>query len=149
MEIPEHRKWMYKRLLPNRGGLRPEFVNGVREFVNQEIRKSQFTENGGKFRCPCDKHRNIDFLTPGDVMVDLYKYSLKPKYWCWDSHGESSLSTNNRNTNNVNKESTCSQSLDVESQRNPYESMVFDAIGPEHIPLISFELPYNFFSLGN
>jgi hypothetical protein len=47
MEIPEHPKWMYKRLLPNQGGLRPEFVNGVREFVNQEIRKHQFTENGG------------------------------------------------------------------------------------------------------
>jgi hypothetical protein len=64
-------------------------------------------------------------------MVDLYKYGFKPKYWCWDSHGESSLSTNNKNTNNVNRESTCSQPLDVESQRNPYESMVFDAIGPE------------------
>jgi hypothetical protein len=44
---------------------------------------------------------------------------------------ESSLSTNNKNTNNVNRESTCSKPLDVESQRNPYESMVFDAIGPE------------------
>ncbi|XP_027186340.1 uncharacterized protein [Cicer arietinum] len=64
-------------------------------------------------------------------MVDLYKQGIKPNYWCWDSHGEEAMSSNNRNTNNMNKEDTSSQSLYIEPQRNPYEYMIFDAIGSE------------------
>lgn len=80
MGIPEHRKWMYKRLLPNRAGMRTEFVSGVKNFIEQAIRQPEFTDNGGKLRCPCSKHRNIDFLTPGEVTLDLYKHGFQPSY---------------------------------------------------------------------
>ena len=128
MEIPEHRKWMYNRLLPNRGGLRREFVEGVRDFVNQVKKQPQFALNGGTLRCPCTKHGNKVFLTPDEVMVDLYKHGFKPRYWCWDSHGESS---SNWTTSHENQEDTSTHSLDIELERNPYESMIFDAAGPE------------------
>lgn len=133
MGIPEHRKWMYKRLLPNRAGMRTEFVSGVKNFIEQAIRQPEFTDNGGKLRCPCSKHRNIDFLTPGEVTLDLYKHGFQPSYWCWDSHGESSLSSSSRNANNVNRESTCNQPSSFESQRNNYEAMIVDAIRPENL----------------
>lgn len=66
------------------------------------------------------------------LWFDLYKHGFKPRFWCWASQVDStSLNSNIRNANNMSEEGTCSQSLDVEPQRNPYESMVFDAIRPE------------------
>ncbi|XP_045831211.1 uncharacterized protein LOC123922548 [Trifolium pratense] len=54
-----------------------------------------------------------------------------PRYWRWDSHGESPFTPSNRNADGGNDEGTHSQPLDVEPLRNAYESMVIDALGPE------------------
>ncbi|XP_072079067.1 uncharacterized protein [Arachis hypogaea] len=128
MEIPEQRKWMYNRNLPNRGGLRQEFVNGVRHFIDTVKKQPQFVLEGGVLRCPCNKHKNKIFLTPDEVLLDLYKYGFMPRYWCWDSHGESPL---HLNVDHDNQEGTCSSPHANVPIRNSYESMVVDAAGPE------------------
>ncbi|XP_072071887.1 uncharacterized protein [Arachis hypogaea] len=128
MEISEHRKWMYNRNLPNRGGLRQEFVNGVRNFIDTVTKQPQFVFEGGVLRCPCNKHKNKIFSTPDEVSLDLYKYGFMPRYWYWDSHGESPL---HLNVDHDNQEGICSSPHANMPIRNSYESMVVDAAGPE------------------
>ncbi|XP_016195660.1 uncharacterized protein LOC107636683 [Arachis ipaensis] len=126
MKIPEHRKWMYNRNLPNRGGLRQEFINGVRHFIDTV--KQEFILEGGVLRCPCNKHKNKVFSSPKEVSLDLYKYDFMLRYWWWDSHGESPL---HLNVDYNNQEGTCSSPHASVPIRNSYESMVVDATGPE------------------
>ncbi|KAL1371645.1 hypothetical protein AAHE18_01G148200 [Arachis hypogaea] len=128
MEILDHRKWMYNRNLPNRGGLRQEFINGVRQFIDTVTKQPQFVLEGSLLRCPCNKHKNKIFSTPDEVLLDLYKYGFMPRYWCWDSHGESPL---HLNVDHDNQEGTCSSPHVSVPTRNSYESMVVDAAGPE------------------
>ncbi|XP_016177767.1 uncharacterized protein LOC107620058 [Arachis ipaensis] len=128
MEILEHRKWMYNRNFPNRGGLRQEFVNGVRHFIDTVTKQPQFVLEGSVIRCPCNKHKNTIFSTPDEVSLDLYKYGFMPRYWCWDSHGESPL---HLNVDQDNQEGTCSFSHANVPIKNSYESMVVDAVGSE------------------
>ncbi|PKU79447.1 hypothetical protein MA16_Dca000792 [Dendrobium catenatum] len=78
---------MYKRLLPGRKGLTIEFIQGVETFIQvaSQLPSFQFDK---MFRCPCLKHKNLSFLKPDDVKLDLYRRGFVPNYWIWTSHGE-------------------------------------------------------------
>ncbi|PKU74136.1 hypothetical protein MA16_Dca020112 [Dendrobium catenatum] len=78
---------MYNRLLPGRKGLIVEFIQGVKTFIQvaSQLPSFQFDK---MFRCPCSKHKNLAFLKPDDVKLDLYRRGFVPNYWIWTSHGE-------------------------------------------------------------
>ncbi|PKU80182.1 hypothetical protein MA16_Dca011927 [Dendrobium catenatum] len=78
---------MYNRLLPGRKGLTVEFIQGVETFIQvaSQLPSFQFDK---MFRCPCLKHKNLAFLKPDDVKLDLYRRGFLPNYWIWTSHGE-------------------------------------------------------------
>jgi len=54
MEIPEDRKWMYKRMDINKH-LTEEFREKVYEFLQYVISQEKFQEQGEMLRCPCIK----------------------------------------------------------------------------------------------
>ena len=49
-----NRAWMYDRLHPSQGGIKPKFYEGVEEFIMAYIQIEQFTREGTS-RCPCRK----------------------------------------------------------------------------------------------
>ena len=109
MDILVHRSWMYDRLYPQRGGLKPRFVSGVQEFINHASLLPQFL-NEETIRCPCIRCINKgSLLPPNDVMIHLYTSGFKPNYWYWIDHEE------------VPPNSDCTDNL----QR--YNDMVYDA----------------------
>jgi len=63
MNGPPYRRWMYNRLLPDRGGYRQEFSNEVNQFDEFSRRQAEFL-NGEKYRCPCAKCRNGVYKHP-------------------------------------------------------------------------------------
>jgi len=42
----------------------------------------------GKYKCPCFKGNNTNYLTPDKVKVDLYKSGFMNAYSDWTSHGK-------------------------------------------------------------
>ena len=70
MELPEHRKWMYNRLILEQIGPTNEFISKVEEFVSYAGQLLTYVE--GTIKCPyvkCDyrKLQNVD-------MVKLHLY---------------------------------------------------------------------------
>lgn len=81
MEGPPHRLWMCNWLLPKRGGIRQEFLNGVETFINH-ARSLYDYQQDGTIICPCIKcrrHRKLLLLV--DVRLHLYKWGFKENYW--------------------------------------------------------------------
>ncbi|XP_031111768.1 uncharacterized protein LOC116015735 [Ipomoea triloba] len=119
--IPEHRKWMYNRLLPGRKGYTDEFLMGVEEFVNYASTLPVYMDSM-QIRCPCSKCKNRVHLSADDVRVHLYKKGFEPNYWIWTCHGELTPSIQPY----MNEGAT---------ENNLYEQMVFDVAGPSFFPL--------------
>ncbi|KAG5606373.1 hypothetical protein H5410_027865 [Solanum commersonii] len=58
-------------------GLKPEFIDCVRNFIEHTMTHDIF-KNNGLVRCPCNR-----------VMVHVYRNGFKPIYFIWIDHGES------------------------------------------------------------
>ncbi|MED6223062.1 hypothetical protein PIB30_070357 [Stylosanthes scabra] len=52
-----NQSWMYDRVYPNRGGLKPLFITGLGEFLNTCATLEEYN-SFGKVRCPCGKYRH-------------------------------------------------------------------------------------------
>jgi len=68
-------------------GLKPEFIDGVRNFIEHTMTLDIF-KNNGLVRCPCSACRCLKFFEPHTVMVHLYRNGFKPRYFVWIDHGE-------------------------------------------------------------
>ena len=82
-----NRAWMYDRLHPSQGGIKPKFYEGVEEFIMACVRTEQFTYEGTS-RCPYCKCKCKRFLGIKSIRYHLYKDGFKPDYWVWTEHGE-------------------------------------------------------------
>ena len=69
-------------------GLKPEFIDSVRNFIEHTMLPDIFKSNG-LFRCPCSACMCLKFFEPDKVMVHLYCTRFKPRYFVWINHGES------------------------------------------------------------
>jgi len=69
-------------------GLKPEFIDGVRDFIEHTMTLDIF-KNNGLVRCPCSACKCLNFFKPDRVMVHLYRNGFKPRYFVWIDHGES------------------------------------------------------------
>ena len=85
--ITRNRAWMYDRLHPSWGGIKPEFYEGVEEFIIVCVRTRQFTREGTS-RCPRHKCKCRRFLDIESIRYHLYKDRFKPDYRVWTEHGE-------------------------------------------------------------
>ena len=79
MEIPEHRRWMYNRLLPNRGGYVDEFLNGLTEFINFASYQPKYLSEG-VIRCPWKKCKNEQHHNHDIVNVHILRKGFTPRY---------------------------------------------------------------------
>ncbi|KAG5605543.1 hypothetical protein H5410_027035 [Solanum commersonii] len=70
----DHCLWMYNIHYETGAGLKPEFIDGVRNFIEHTMTLDIFKING---------------LVR--VMVHLYRNGFKPRYFVWIDHGESSM----------------------------------------------------------
>lgn len=125
MNVPAHREWMYKRVLPNRVGLEDSFYEGVETFVSHACRLDLFKDEG-KIRCPCMTCDCRDRVTPDEVRDHLYRKGFRPNYYYWTSHGEEAPEPTpvTRPQPSINEKDAYRENL------NPYETMVMDAAGP-------------------
>ncbi|XP_070042531.1 uncharacterized protein [Nicotiana tomentosiformis] len=114
----EHRMWMYDRNLPNRRGLRDEFVQGVDEFINHA---KSFSQNKRMIRCPCAKYKCRKWLKLEDVKTDLYSKGFMDNYYVWTSHGEIGGSDGNIYDHNFD--------IGESSQDSRLHEMVMNAFG--------------------
>ncbi|KAI5422215.1 hypothetical protein KIW84_045612 [Lathyrus oleraceus] len=87
MEQPEHRAWMYNRRTVGRKGFTPEFLQGLKEFLNFACQQPQCL-NEGVISCPCKLCKNERCLTPKGVNAHVRQKGFTPGYWYWTSHGE-------------------------------------------------------------
>ncbi|XP_070043436.1 uncharacterized protein [Nicotiana tomentosiformis] len=87
IKMERDRRGMYNRNHPNRGGLKEEFVEGVKGFIAYAKTLSEFC-NEGTIRCPCAKCNCIKLLIPEDVKVHLYRKGFRENYYVWTVHGE-------------------------------------------------------------
>ena len=78
---------MYNRLLPDHSSYTQEFLDGVNQFDEFARRQIEFL-NGGKYRCPCAKCRNMVYLRPDEVKMHLMYKGFVKWYWFWISHEE-------------------------------------------------------------
>jgi hypothetical protein len=76
---------MYRRLMDGR--LRPEYITGVRRFINFAFSIDK-NISGGKIRCPCVRCKNQKFLKEDDVCKHLLTKGFLPCYENWTVHGE-------------------------------------------------------------
>ncbi|XP_078166495.1 uncharacterized protein LOC144561406 [Carex rostrata] len=84
------RSWMYNRL-NSTGKLLPEFITGVKEFVDVAISNpSVLTILNGKqcIICPCKKCDNLYNKDLQTVRIHLYKSGFREGYRNWHAHGE-------------------------------------------------------------
>ena len=79
------RSWMYDRV--DGGILKPEFVNGVREFIDF-AKQHPNCKDSEKIICPCHKCNNKRFLDSEIVREHLYKKGFCHSYYEWICHGE-------------------------------------------------------------
>ncbi|KAI0504324.1 hypothetical protein KFK09_015276 [Dendrobium nobile] len=123
MTIQEERYWMYNRLLLGRKGLTVEFIQGVETFIQVASQLPSF-QLDKMFRCPCSKHKNLAFLKPDDVKLDLYRRGFLPNYWIWTSHGEYEP---HRDAHAGS--STAYETFHENQMSRPYEDLIFDVTG--------------------
>jgi len=69
------------------GRLRPEYITGVRRFINFAFSIDK-NISGGKIRCPCVRCKNQKFLKEDDVCKQLLTKGFLPCYENWTVHGE-------------------------------------------------------------
>jgi hypothetical protein len=68
------------------GRLRPEYITGVRRFINFAFSIDK-NISGGKIRCPCVRCKNQKFLKEDDVCKHLLTKGFLPCYENWTVHG--------------------------------------------------------------
>ncbi|RDX70457.1 hypothetical protein CR513_50297, partial [Mucuna pruriens] len=86
MDIPQNRRWMYRRLDANKRWTN-EFTEGVHEFLQFAIAQEKFQLQGEKLRCPCNKYKCLVFNFVDEVGYDLYEQGFMPNYYWWTNHG--------------------------------------------------------------
>lgn len=128
MDIRLTRSWMYNRLLPGRKGYTAAFEKGVEEFISFACKQEGVSNN--QIRCPCPLCKNIYHLDAELVKVHLYSKGFKPNYWYWTCHGESDPELKAK-VNNRHRNTTSAQDGQNEHSSR-FESMVYDAVGPEY-----------------
>jgi len=82
-----HRRWMYNKFVHNRSGYTQEFLDGVNQFNQFARRQAEFL-NGGKYRYPYAKCRNMVYLIPDEVKMHFMYKGFVQGYWFWISYGE-------------------------------------------------------------
>jgi len=70
------------------GRLHPEYITGVRRFINFAFSIDK-NISGGKIRCPCVRCKNQKFLKENDICKHLLTKCFLPCYENWTVHGES------------------------------------------------------------
>ena len=75
----DHRLWMYNMHYETGAGLKPEFIDGVRNFIEHTMTLDIF-KNNGLVGCPCSACKCLNFFKPNRVMVHLYRNGFKPRY---------------------------------------------------------------------
>ena len=123
MDIPEHRKWMYRRLNAGKKGYTDEFLFGVEQFITFACHQEMFIREG-VIRCPCLKCKNRKYLNPDEVRIHLYSKGFQPGYWCWSSHGEEM--SRQYGEDNIAR---CTNE-ENHGEINQFQNMIFDAAGP-------------------
>ncbi|KAM3360740.1 putative protein isoform X1 [Capsicum galapagoense] len=78
---------MYDMDYENVGGLKLQYLDGVRGFIDHAMSLDLFQKNG-VVRCPCSSCRCLKFFQPNIVMTHLYRNRFKPRYFVWVDHGE-------------------------------------------------------------
>ena len=69
------------------GGIKPQFYEGVKEFITTCGQIEQFIREG-IIRCPCAKCKCRKFLDIEFIRYHSYKEGFKPDYWVWTEHRE-------------------------------------------------------------
>ena len=69
------------------GGLKPQYLNGVRGFIVHAMSLDLF-QKSGVVRCPCSSCRCMKFFQPDIVMTHLCRNGFKPRYFVWVDHRE-------------------------------------------------------------
>ncbi|XP_057718959.1 uncharacterized protein LOC130933375 isoform X2 [Arachis stenosperma] len=135
-----HRVWMYDRLNPTRGGIKPEFYDKVEDFI-ETISKLDVVKSEGKCRCPCVKCRCTNYKELNIIKMHLWEKGFMPNYWIWTEHGEiDDIGINQMGFNNcgeggsgsgANVEECDMYDISWEDNSRRYHEMVFDSAGPE------------------
>ncbi|XP_068502114.1 uncharacterized protein [Phaseolus vulgaris] len=126
MEIPEGRKWMYKRLDRNKH-LIEEFREGVYEFLQYVISQEKFQEQGEMLRCPCIKCSCKVFKYVDQVGWDLYQEGFMPNYYWWTNHGEELPQSPP-----MDVASSCYGTCEQREELGRFHQMVMDHVGPSN-----------------
>ena len=128
--MQNERSWMYNKNLPNRQGLTPEFITGLRQFLNFASTQVMYMD-GKKIRCACRKCHNGKFLPTDKVEEHLCRFGFTPNYYNWTSHGEPFISDEDYGRN---FQASASGDQSYYEQFNPYQRMVIDASCQNYIP---------------
>ncbi|KAJ1415044.1 Transposase-associated domain [Sesbania bispinosa] len=124
MEAPEHRKWMDKRVGPNKRRVTDEFMAGVFEFVEFACSQDSYKREG-KLRCPCKKCQCLRYRSVDEVKTHLCMKGFMSDYYYWTNHNEQRPVIPPLGSNN-----SYYGSSGVREGFNDYEQMVMDAAGP-------------------
>ncbi|KAG5595483.1 hypothetical protein H5410_036715 [Solanum commersonii] len=112
----DHRLWMYNMHYETGAGLKPEFINGVRDFIEHTMTLDIF-RNNGLVRCPC-------------IMVHLYRNGFKPRYFIWVDHGErDGLNGMFYNTMHVDEYNMIAPHGQIRVEHDRVHEMINDALG--------------------
>ena len=156
--VPANRLWMYDRVYPSRGGIKPEFYTGVEQFIGVACQTIQFM-NEHKVRCPCSICRCRKYFNVDTIKFHLYKDGFMPNYWVWTMHGEvvsqnfEHTSVENGYVEGSSSRVNIGDAVGPQNHSGRYEEMINDAVGPQNQADYEFsaEVPNagaeNFFSI--
>ncbi|RDY04953.1 hypothetical protein CR513_11257, partial [Mucuna pruriens] len=119
MDIPQNRRWMYRRLDANKRWTK-EFIEGVNKFLQFVVAKEKFQLQGENLRYPCKKYKCLVFKFVGEVGYDLYEQEFMLNFYWSTNHG---------------KQLPQFSPMMVEgsyyaNEFNPYEQLIMDHAGP-------------------
>ena len=69
---------MYNMHYETGGGLKVEFIDGVRGFIEHTMTLDSF-KNNGLVKCPCSACTCLKVFEPDTVMVHLYRNGFEPR----------------------------------------------------------------------
>jgi hypothetical protein len=114
---------MYRRLIDGR--FRPEYITGVRRFINFAFSIDKNISEG-EIRCPYVRYKNQKFLKKDDVCKHLLTKGFLPCYENWTIHGEPYVAQP------ILAEPSSvgiSHVVNDVCLENPYRNLVMDAMG--------------------
>src|SRR5262245_29704112 len=77
MNIQNCRGWMYNKYLPDKSGFNPQFLVGLKDFIQFACKQPQYVEDK-ELRCPGTKNRNTRLMDPDNVVDHILRNSFMP-----------------------------------------------------------------------